>query len=209
MAPSADLHAHQAWRESLGSAARGRGHSGCGHPRQQKPGCTRQGARHVQTWASHRIGSHGGCRSWTRYQGAAPGGELRITQCAGRLRPSHRPHRACRRRRGSDLAGVRRRIRFIARHRESSSPQHSDLAHAGFQDGRVGLAAGLAWRSDAERTPLSQSCGRSSGSGSGAATTTVDATRVAHPRGAVQVRGALASSSAGVSANGPGAARTI
>ena len=48
----ADLHAHQARRQSPDAAARGRGHSRRRDPRQQESGRARQGARHVQ--ARHR-----------------------------------------------------------------------------------------------------------------------------------------------------------
>ena len=48
LASGADLHAHQARRQSPHAAARGRGHPRRGNPRQQEPGRARQGARHVQ-----------------------------------------------------------------------------------------------------------------------------------------------------------------
>ena len=48
VAPSSDLHAHQAWRQSPCATIGRRRHPGCCNPRQQEPGRARQGARHVQ-----------------------------------------------------------------------------------------------------------------------------------------------------------------
>ena len=55
VAPGADLHAHQARRQSPDAAAGRRRHSSRRHPRQQEPGRARQGARHVQARTGHRL----------------------------------------------------------------------------------------------------------------------------------------------------------
>ena len=106
VASGADLHAHQAWRESPDAAARGRGHPRRCDPRQQESSRASQSARHVQARTGDRLGGDRGRRSRPRHQGASAGGQLRVAQRAGRLRASHRPHRPCGRRRGGDLAGL-------------------------------------------------------------------------------------------------------
>jgi ATP-dependent RNA helicase RhlE len=92
-----DFHAHQAWRESSDAAVGGP----ASMPRPFTATRARLRASRRSTCSSaarYRAGGDGSRRARPRHQGAAAGRQLRTAQCARRLRASHRPHRARRRR---------------------------------------------------------------------------------------------------------------
>ena len=94
-----------------------------GHSRQQEPGPARAGARRLSRRQDAGAGRDRHRRARHRHRQRDPCRQFRTAGSRGSLRPSHRPHRAGRKRGAGDLALRPRGARSPARHRASDAPQ--------------------------------------------------------------------------------------